>query len=555
MKSPAQMRREAAARPPAIVKPEPKKFGGLVIEQRALPVLQRSPSWPPMGHDMDLKLRTVPQSKACKKAAMYIALILLNDLVVFLSARILWVTYMDMDTEVAFSDGLSVKGHLAADSMEVTVDGPQAAMFQSTGQGCGLSVYAGGGAVSKLVLGKTSSPDWVLANEVPRDQFELSKGEQSFLTVDPTTATSKFETHVDAGAGTLFGGPLVLSTGAPIPVGRACSQHDSCGAGFCNVSNGTCAHGVPASDVLLSPQRGGSIRVASDVKPVRGDMVLIPEHRIVVRKQTGTVGGGLGPGAAAAQMLLESTHLMMLNPFGASCMSACLGSGSGGCPAGVSSPSHCPGLNVLSTLTEAEGAASQYGGQGSLSISDVVFVHPPRNGSRPAGTMDDISVSLAGSLDVAHHPLLGSPLLLSARGYVPPQCPGGNCTGTNYSSSGTNITVEAVNGGTIAFKSPTKMAGPILPKQLVGRLGGTVDGAVPMVYTEGTLKVQNLQFQILDEDKNRPNGSPQPTASCDFESKGRHGWLRMTSDQAQRQYLYFCTENGWKPIFNSVASG
>ena len=30
---------------------------------------------------------------------------------------------------------------------------------------------------------------------------------------------------------------------------------------------------------------------------------------------------------------------------------------------------------------------------------------------------------------------------------------------------------------------------------------------------------------------------------------GRHGWIRLTMDSVANNYhLYFCTENGWKPL-------
>ena len=96
-------------------------------------------------------------------------------------------------------------------------------------------------------------------------------------------------------------------------------------------------------------------------------MVFQPEERIVVRKQSGTLEG-------AAQLLLENTHLDLLNPEGAACVSACR-SGAG-CPAGVAHSDACPGVNRLKTLNDEEAADNVYGEAGSLSISDTLYLHP-----------------------------------------------------------------------------------------------------------------------------------------------------------------------------------
>ena len=95
-------------------------------------------------------------------------------------------------------------------------------------------------------------------------------------------------------------------------------------------------------------------------------MVFQPEERIVVRKQSGTLEG-------AAQLLLENTHLDLLNPEGAACVSACR---SGACPAGVAHSDACPGVNRLKTLNDEEAADNVYGEAGSLSISDTLYLHP-----------------------------------------------------------------------------------------------------------------------------------------------------------------------------------
>ena len=47
-----------------------------------------------------------------------------------------------------------------------------------------------------------------------------------------------------------------------------------------------------------------------------------------------------------------------------------------------------------------------------------------------------------------------------------------------------------VKQGHIELKSPVKMSGPIIPQ--------IVSGSVPRISVEGTLKVENLQFELLD---------------------------------------------------------
>lgn len=155
-------------------------------------------------------------------------------------------------------------------------------------------------------------------------------------------------------------------------------------------------------------------------------------------------------------------------------------------------------------------------------------------------------MSLAGALDLSSHQLIGEPLYLTAK-------------------SGTNITMEALNGGEIVMHSPLKMVGPIIPRDLEFLQSGdsTSGGGVPMVQVMGTVKVQNLQFKLLDSEMNRPDASPQPGMLCNYQSTGRHGWVRLThsavstANADQKYHLYICTVNGWKPITSDsgAASG
>ena len=128
--------------------------------------------------------------------------------------------------------------------------------------------------------------------------------------------TTHVDTNIDLVDNSFVGTPLVLSTGSSVPGPEtSCLSHHECGAGFCNSSQ--CGNGVAASDILLAPEPGGAIRFAADLQPVRGDLRIRPEQRIVVRRHSGAVGTGF------ASFLLSNTHLMILNSEGAACVAAC----------------------------------------------------------------------------------------------------------------------------------------------------------------------------------------------------------------------------------------
>eukprot|EP01049_Picozoa_sp_SAG25_P012227 SAG25_NODE_1619_length_2662_cov_2.448693_1_plen_544_part_00 len=505
--------------------------------------LVRSPSWPPMTVDVSDELTRVARPKSIRKALVVATICFLNNVAIFTLSCYTLREYLQIDTAEPFGPGLTVSGHLTADSFEVTVPEPQNAVFRSQSANSALSIRAATSHAAELVLGKglsgsggTKGPsDWVLTNN-PADQFVLSQAGTHYLNIDGASTTSTISTHVDIEANTMYGAPLVLSTGAPVPGQETqCASHSDCGAGQC-LNSGFCGPGVVAADILLAPGSSGSVRFNGPIEPLYGDLVLVPEERIIVRKQAGTVGTG------AAQLLLENTHLLLLSPGGASCVSACK---KGACPVGISSSFLCPGMNTLRTLTATEALASHgYGRDGSLSVSDVLYVHP----STTAHPQPEISV--AGSIDVDRHQIVGAPLYLTAR-------------------NGTNVTLEAMNNGHIVLNSPLKMTGPIIPTQM--------SGSVPMVHVQGTVKVQNLQFELQDSDKDRADGdakpgmicavcNPPPVCTsptncaihsscattpkcCSYDDHQRHGWVRLTQDQAGRRYhLYFCTQQGWQEI-------
>ena len=69
------------------------------------------------------------------------------------------------------------------------------------------------------------------------------------------------------------------------------------------------------------------------------------------------------------------------------------------------------------------------------------------------------------------------------------------------------------------------------------------------VQVEGTLKVQNIQLELLASESARPDSSPQPSIVCSLSYSNRFGWIRLTGDYAAHNFhLYLCTENGWQEI-------
>lgn len=108
-------------------------------------------------------------------------------------------------------------------------------------------------------------------------------------------------------------------------------------------------------------------------------------------------------------------------------------------------------------------------------------------------------ISLAGAMDVADHQIIGAPLYLTAK-------------------EGTNITMEALNGGQIVMHSPIKMAGPIIPRNVEYATKGdsSSGGEVAMVQVVGTVKVQNLQFDLVESESMRTAGSAQPGMLCTY---------------------------------------
>ena len=233
LKSPAAARRlgETIGKSGAPDDAKPKaKFGGLVIEQKvrhrernseqrpalfrwftlacartlqALPVIRRSPSWSHPGDRADrywmsgkISLKKVKPPQMQLKILMYFVMILINNLMVFATARIIFVEYLQIETTSMFGGGLKVTGLLTAQSVEVTVDQVQTVVFSSHAATSAATIQAAQGQTSKLILGKTSSPDWALSSDAT-DRFQLTKGTQPFFEVDVPSKTSTVLTHFD----------------------------------------------------------------------------------------------------------------------------------------------------------------------------------------------------------------------------------------------------------------------------------------------------------------------------------------------------------------------
>ena len=130
-----------------------------------------------------------------------------------------------------------------------------------------MSVRAATGSAAQLVLGKGPQPaglagpqDWVLANNA-QDQLTVAQDTHTVLQIDGTTRTSTVSTHISTQDNTVFGSPLILSTGSPLPSNDVpCLSHVDCGAGQC-ASSGFCSAGVVAADILLAPGSAGSVKL------------------------------------------------------------------------------------------------------------------------------------------------------------------------------------------------------------------------------------------------------------------------------------------------------
>ena len=527
---------------------------GLVIEQKALPVRQRSPSWPPMKIDLHEELKKVQRPKRGQKAVLVSFLVFLNDVVIFLAATVLLINYLDVDTSTAFGPGFIVAGKLQADAMDISIDGEQNAVFRSESGHSAVSVEAANSMSAKIVLSKDTST-WNIAND-PADQLVISKGRTAFLELTaeasggPTTTVS---THINTRDNTVFGSPLIMSTAGPIAKMTTPMAN-------CETSPANC---VIADDIVLSPGLAGRVRINAAIAPVSGDLVIEPEERLRVQKVSGSM----------ASVMLENARLQLVNAEGTACLQAAAAAHPTSAVLRLAAEGRCGGINTIKTLDEQVG---DVGKQGELSISDAIFVDPLTK-----------KITFAGNFGIGDFPVEGTPLQLYARApttgssclavqsttceplaQVACAANTANCvysSGTNctaieapaclalnetacgldadclYNTPISQITLEALGGGKVVINSPAHMIGPLVPQQVVGGVG--------RLTVTGTMRVQNLQFQLMETESARMDSAPTPSLTCNFAQPDRFGWLRLTRSAASRKYhLYLCTENGWKDL-------
>lgn len=468
--------------------------------------------------DVAEEMMRMRRPKRIRSAIVLSIFVILNNVVIICAAFFVVQKYLQIESE-PFEPNLHVRGSLEPEALDVTTDQePQTVRFVSTAGSSAVSVRAATSSSAVLVLGKSGdSSDWRIDND-PTDKLVFSatpkrRGVQSdLLVMDGVMKTSTISTHVDIENNTAFGAPLLLSS-AVMPSDECSANQSFCGAGYCDASAGHCTPGVSAADILLAPSSSGSVRFNAPVEPVKGDLTLKIEDRLVVRKQR----GALAP--EASQLLLENTKLAILNPAAVSCVDLCL---SGHCPHGVADQAACPGHNTLRTLSATEASSDRYGRDGSLSLSDVMYLHPDHAANEPA-------VSFSGDVDAGAHQIIGGSLNLIGR---------------------TNITLQVIGaGGELVMHSPLRASGPIYPRDAVYSIDGdpTSGNPLPLLEVDGTLMVENLQLELLE--LNRPDGNPEPAMRCDAATTGRHGSLRLSQSAAgQKYHLYLCRKTGWFEI-------
>ena len=386
--------------------------------------------------DVAEEMMTMQRPKRIRSAIVLSIFVIVNNVVIICAAFAVVQAYMHIESP-AFKPDMHVAGSLEPEALDVTSDQePQDVHFTSLEGSSAASARAATSRSATLVLGKSGgSADWDITND-PTDKLVISttpKGHgaltRSLLVMDGATKTTTLSTHVDIEDYTSFGAPLLLSS-AVMPSDKCtnASVASACGHGYCDVAAGLCKPGVSAADILLAPGSSGSIRFNAPVEPVKGDLTLKVEERIVVRQQRGNVGG------VASQLFLENTKLALLNTAAASCVEACQ---AGRCPNGVADDAACPGHNTLRTLSATEATADAYGRDGSLSFSDVMYLPPDHAANEPA-------ISFRGDVSAEAHQIIGASLTLIGR---------------------TNITMQVLGtGGEIVMHSPLSASGPIIPR-------------------------------------------------------------------------------------------
>eukprot|EP01052_Picozoa_sp_SAG31_P001055 SAG31_NODE_34_length_31842_cov_31.677850_11_plen_183_part_00 len=110
-----------------------------------------------------------------------------------------------------------------------------------------------------------------------------------------------------------------------------------------------------------------------------------------------------------------------------------------------------------------------------------------------------------------------------------------------FTAPKSQITLEALGGGKVVVNSPAHMIGPLVPLEMAGGIG--------RLSITGTLRVQNMQFQLMDIESERTDSAPTPSLTCNSAQPDRYGWLRLTrSTNTGTYHLFLCTESGWRDL-------
>eukprot|EP01052_Picozoa_sp_SAG31_P043847 SAG31_NODE_7444_length_1688_cov_1.380743_1_plen_293_part_00 len=277
---------------------------GLIVEQKALPVRMRSPSWPPMKIDLHEELKPAKQNQWAIKVISLALLVILSNLVIFLSAATVMVNYLNADTDVIFGSGFIVSGQIKTDSVDISVDERQTSVFRSRISDSLISIEAAPSMLAKISLSKGSSTWHIESNTM--DHLTFSKGQSVFVDVSQDTTGSKLADmngHINTEDHTVFGAPLMMSTGGP--VAKMSAPMVDCGD-----SPGNC---IISEDILLSTQSNGRIRT-NVLAPISGDFVVEPGERIRVRANSYE---------SETRVVLQNTKLQLINKPGTACMQVC----------------------------------------------------------------------------------------------------------------------------------------------------------------------------------------------------------------------------------------
>ena len=77
------------------------------ISRRALPVLHRSPSWPPMKFDFHEELKKVQKPRTIRKAVLFACFVIVNNIFIVVAATFLLRGYLQVRRSARLLEMLS----------------------------------------------------------------------------------------------------------------------------------------------------------------------------------------------------------------------------------------------------------------------------------------------------------------------------------------------------------------------------------------------------------------------------------------------------------------